>query len=490
MNGASILYELKIMLSGQRVGTPRKPGILLFGPFRLDIANRRLTRNGAPAAIKSKSFDLLALLASRAGELVSRDEIRKALWPDRTVEFDQNINASIREIRACLGDSAAAPEYVRTEPRHGYVFIAPVRSSAAARRRLSPALLTTVGLALGLASISLFAMRASFAPPAALEASASPGWPEYARGQALLETHSPADAAAAQARFRAALDLDPDYAEAWAGLADALYFAGGRADEVMPAALEAAEQALARAPEMPRALLRKADVLFSWAWDFAAADALYHRAIEADPAFADAHHSYAAFLLARGDEAAARANMQRAIALNPLSAVLNSDMAWTLTLNREYGAALRQCALLREIAPDNPRTHICGMRAEIELGRLDDAAASARRLLAKRAPALAAEIRIQPPERQIEAYYRWALARLESTGRANSVGAALAHARLGDPAGALAALEGAVAARDRLMPFIHLYPEFKALSNSERFAKIVANVGAVQDAVSNGGAAY
>ncbi|GAB4536919.1 MAG: hypothetical protein Tsb0010_16320 [Parvularculaceae bacterium] len=483
MNGASILSKLKILLSNQRTERSGKPRVLVFGPFRLDIANRRLTRNGAPAAIKSKCFDLLALLASRPGELVTRDEIRCALWPDRTVEFDQSINASIREIRACLGDSAQEPKFIRTEPKHGYVFIAPATPAQAAPARRRNWIAAAAATALALFAGAFFAMRINPSDLAVRPATASAGWSEYARGQALLETHSPADAMAAQTHFRAALDRDPDYAEAWAGLADALYFAGGRPDEAMPAVLDAAEQALDRAPDMPRALLRKADVLFSWEWDFAAAEKLYRRAIEADPAFTDAHHSFAAFLLACGDIARARASMERAVALDPLSAVLNSDMAWTLTLIGDYEEALRQCDLLREIAPNNPRTLICGMRAGIELGRLDDAAAAARSLLTIRAPELAAEIRASSPERQIAEYYRWAAAQFESQGRGHSVAAALAHARLGDPARALAALEGALSARDRLMPYIHLYPEFRALANSERFSTIVAEVGAAETAV-------
>src|SRR4051794_39445978 len=79
--------------------------------------------------VAPQPFKLLVLLTSRPGELVSRDEIREAIWGKETyVDFDQGLNVCIRQIRAALSDDAATPRYVETLPRRGYRFIAQVQA--------------------------------------------------------------------------------------------------------------------------------------------------------------------------------------------------------------------------------------------------------------------------------------------------------------------------------------------------------------------------
>lgn len=103
------------------------PAARRFGTFELDVRAGDLTRDGRRVRLSPQPFKLLALLVERAGELVTREEIRLHLWGDDTfVEFDRALSFSIGQIRAALGDTAGSPRYVLTVPRRGYRFIAPV----------------------------------------------------------------------------------------------------------------------------------------------------------------------------------------------------------------------------------------------------------------------------------------------------------------------------------------------------------------------------
>jgi DNA-binding winged helix-turn-helix (wHTH) protein len=105
------------------------PDVLRFGTFELHIRRSELHREGRRLKLQPQPFKLLVLLVSKAGALVTRDEIRDALWPDGTyVDFDQAVNFSIRQVREVLGDSAERPLFIETVPRRGYRFIAPVQS--------------------------------------------------------------------------------------------------------------------------------------------------------------------------------------------------------------------------------------------------------------------------------------------------------------------------------------------------------------------------
>ena len=102
-------------------------GCLRFGVFELDPASGELRTSGVPVKLPPQAFKLLALLAARAGDVVSREEIRQQLWGDGTfVDFEQGVNHCIRDIRVALQDDVAAPQFVATLPRRGYRFVAPV----------------------------------------------------------------------------------------------------------------------------------------------------------------------------------------------------------------------------------------------------------------------------------------------------------------------------------------------------------------------------
>src|SRR6266481_3669047 len=95
-----------------------------FGVFDADLRTQELRRQGTRVKLPRQSFQILQMLLERPGELVTREELRQALWPgDTFVDFDHGLNNSINRIRDALGDSADTPRYIETLPRLGYRFI-------------------------------------------------------------------------------------------------------------------------------------------------------------------------------------------------------------------------------------------------------------------------------------------------------------------------------------------------------------------------------
>jgi DNA-binding winged helix-turn-helix (wHTH) protein len=84
-----------------------------------------LVRNGIKVRVPDQSIEILAMLLERRGDLVTREELHRRLWPNGTiVEFDHSINSAIKRLRQALGDSPEQPHYIETLPRLGYRFIA------------------------------------------------------------------------------------------------------------------------------------------------------------------------------------------------------------------------------------------------------------------------------------------------------------------------------------------------------------------------------
>src|ERR1700684_4104620 len=108
--------------------------IFRFGPFEARTCAQELSKNGTPIRLRGQPFAILELLLSRAGAVVTREEIRQKIWPaDTFVDFEHGLNTSIKKLRQILCDSATEPRYIETLPRMGYRFIAPVEIEAADR---------------------------------------------------------------------------------------------------------------------------------------------------------------------------------------------------------------------------------------------------------------------------------------------------------------------------------------------------------------------
>jgi DNA-binding winged helix-turn-helix (wHTH) protein/TolB-like protein len=107
------------------------PRTTSFGVFEFDRETGELRRSGRVVALEPQPARALGLLLANAGELVSREQLRAAIWEEGThVDFDRGLAYVISQIRTALGDSADNPRFVQTVPRRGYRFIAPVMAAA------------------------------------------------------------------------------------------------------------------------------------------------------------------------------------------------------------------------------------------------------------------------------------------------------------------------------------------------------------------------
>jgi TolB-like protein/DNA-binding winged helix-turn-helix (wHTH) protein/Flp pilus assembly protein TadD len=108
-------------------------GRLRFGVFELDLRAGELRKHGLRVRLQEQPFQVLAALLEHPGEVVTRDELQKKLWPaDTFVDFDHGLNKTINKIREALGDSAGSPRFVETVARRGYRFLAEVKVEEAA----------------------------------------------------------------------------------------------------------------------------------------------------------------------------------------------------------------------------------------------------------------------------------------------------------------------------------------------------------------------
>jgi TolB-like protein/DNA-binding winged helix-turn-helix (wHTH) protein/Tfp pilus assembly protein PilF len=106
--------------------------LLRFGAFELDLRAGELRKNGAKLRLQGQPLQVLATLLNRAGDVVTRGELRSQIWSaDTFVDFDHGLHNSIARLREALGDSAENPRYIETLPRRGYRFIAPVEREEA-----------------------------------------------------------------------------------------------------------------------------------------------------------------------------------------------------------------------------------------------------------------------------------------------------------------------------------------------------------------------
>src|ERR1700723_454163 len=98
-----------------------------FGVFEADATLGELRRQGVRIKLNAQPFQVLVMLLERPGEVVTREEISRQLWPDGTfVDYDHGMNSAINRIREALGDTAGNPRFIETLARKGYRFVAPV----------------------------------------------------------------------------------------------------------------------------------------------------------------------------------------------------------------------------------------------------------------------------------------------------------------------------------------------------------------------------
>ena len=118
-------------MSGSATNPGLNHSVIRFGPFELDPRSGELRKSGMKIKLQDQPFQILLTLLERPGEIVTREELQKRLWPEDTfVDFDLSLNSAVKKIRRALGDDSDNPRYIETLYRRGYRFIGPINGAA------------------------------------------------------------------------------------------------------------------------------------------------------------------------------------------------------------------------------------------------------------------------------------------------------------------------------------------------------------------------
>lgn len=307
----------------------------------------------------------------------------------------------------------------------------------------------------------------------------------YLRGRALWGHRSEAALTDAVKRFERAIELDPGFARAWSGLADAYaalgYTSVRSPEETFPRARSAALHAIELDPTLAEAHAVLAYCRLYGDWDWATAEEGFRTAIALDPSSAAAHHGYSVLLAARGRDDEAAAQIERARALDPLSVAIQTDIGFELYYAGRYDDAVAQLRRVLRTSPAFPLAHLWLGRAEEERRRWDDAIdelARAERALPEWAVAIAALGHAQGAAGRTDEA-RAALRRLEALSSRRYVtpyGVALVHAALGEDDAAFRWLRRAYDERAHWLVWLWRDPRFSSLRRDPRFADLVARI--------------
>jgi len=449
--------------------------VLGFDIFELHIRAGELRKNGVKLRLQGQPLQVLATLLRRAGDLVTREELREEIWSaDTFVDFDHSLHNAIARIREALGDSAETPRYIETLPRRGYRFIEgvnevkpeaatpPLRRGRKSDPReihaiavlplqdlsdepshdyfadgMTEALITSLAKIKALRVISrtsamqykgarktlpqiarelnvdaviegsvlrsgervritaqlvhapcdqhlwaesyerdfrdILSLQSEIARHVANEVriiltpeerarlgSARQVNPEahefYLKGRYYWNKRTEESVRKALSFFHRAIDADPTYAQAYAGLADSYNILGYYNTLPPIEAYPKAKAAALKALELDRSLAEPHATLGvvkrDFEWDWSGAEEEFRQAIELNPGCADAYHWHGTLLSMLGRHAEGIREKTRALAIDPLSVVVKTDLARMFYYSRDYDQSLEQYRAALEMDPN------------------------------------------------------------------------------------------------------------------------------------------
>lgn len=375
---------------------------LEFDGYLIDAESRRLLHRGKSVPLNAKAFDLLLLLVSAGGALISREAIYERLWPQGTVE-DSNLSQNIHVLRRALDPRGDGRSFIETVPRFGYRFAKPVRTVEPAQMQTTPM------PALRWALLALFAgvltLLAFFGPTGKTPISAS-AREAYALGIYHLSLRSEPELHYALQYFRQTVRGAPGSAIGYASVASAYallaqFQPDGSAAQRREVALAEASrnEALQREPGSADALAVSGLIDFRFENNPAVALSELRRAVSIDRGNALAHHWLGELLLTNGDVPGAIAELRIAHTLEPTSEVIARWLARAYTYDRRPGDAIPLALQALQIQPNDASAYLVLACAQEQRGQLE-ASLRTLRALAQRLPsekpyALADEARIE-----------------------------------------------------------------------------------------------
>ncbi len=318
----------------------------------------------------------------------------------------------------------------------------------------------------------------------AYQPSAPEAYEHYLRGRYYWNKRSEEGLTRAIAYFEQATREDPNYALAYAGLADCYGIIGAAivgtvpANEVAPKAEAAAKRALELDPSLAEAQNALATMMLNYKWDWPGAENGFRKTLELDPTYATAHQRYSLYLIAMGRTQESMSEIQEALKIDPLSVSMNFSEGWRLYMGRKYDEAIQQLRTTIDMDKSFALPHLVLGQAYAEKGQFAEAVAElekAAQLSKNSAPAVAALARVYA----ISGRAPEARARLEQLKRqaesqyVSPFYLAQVHAALAEPEVAMDYLEKAFQDRSNSMIFLRVDPEFDTLRANPRFQKIL-----------------
>jgi eukaryotic-like serine/threonine-protein kinase len=281
--------------------------------------------------------------------------------------------------------------------------------------------------------------------------------------------------------FNQAVQRDPNYALAYAGLAEAYNFLGdsGYVDskQVWPNAKSASMQALKADDSLAEAHIALALVRESYDWDWPGAETEFKRAIQLDPNSATAHHWYGEFLTRMGRFEESRQELKKAQDLDPLSLLINTSMGRELYYSRQYETAAQQLKKALDMDPNFVPAQQATEAAYAQAGMYKEAIAQRQRVLTLSGnPDLAAAIGEDYRKSGYTGVLQgWleGLSEVSRRGYVSPYNLAQIHARLGEKEQALALLEQAYTARDSKLSYVKVDPVFDEMRSDGRFQQVL-----------------
>jgi TolB-like protein/DNA-binding winged helix-turn-helix (wHTH) protein/Tfp pilus assembly protein PilF len=285
--------------------------------------------------------------------------------------------------------------------------------------------------------------------------------------------------------FQQAIAKDPNYAPAYAGLANSYALMPGYtlapAAQYMPKAREAAVRALEIDDNLAEAHVALALILENYDWDWSTAEKEYRRAIELNPNYVTAHHWYAEFLMWQGRFDEALRESENARRLDPLSLIIATDRGAILYFSRQYDRAIEQFKSVREMDPSFGRVHMV-IDAYVQQGRFAEALADIEEWRRTSGDEIHTSSRLaylygrmgQKDKARAE------LRKLEAMNKTQSVDPmpmALAYLGAGNNDAALSSLEQAYAQRSNLLTALKVEPVYDPLRDDPRFQELLGRVG-------------
>jgi DNA-binding winged helix-turn-helix (wHTH) protein/Tfp pilus assembly protein PilF len=435
--------------------------VFRFGEFRLETSERRFTQEGKVVRLSPKAHDVLVVLLRHAGRLVTKDAILSQVWPDAVVE-EGILTVHISALRKALGDDKLSSGCIETVSRSGYRFVAPVsrEQSDHETQRLH-------------------------AQPRPVELYELVG-----RGRARVLSGSYFEVSDAVSSFRAAIELDPTYAAAHAGLAVARCLQGclraAPYEEAFAEAKSSALRALAMDSESADAQMALGLVLVGQ-WDWAAAERSLRRALEIDPSHTEALLAYGSLMEALGRPEEGMRFKEQALARSPDAWLVFTEIANSCWNQRHYDDAIRWATRVLEIDPRNLLAGEFLCAAYLKRGDVDQfLAENLRRAALFGVPEEAleqltrqvADLRLAYATEGHAGLARCMLARIPpDAGGAIEIQRAVLHGAAGELDAAFEHLDRALDLHDPGLVYLAVAPQWDSLRDDPRFADRLQRMG-------------